>query len=485
MKFKYFVTVLAALFLVGIGNFPVSSAEKKEAKNGTASSTLDDQTGVALTIYNVNLGLVKDQRQIKLSKGISDLRFMDVAAQIMPTSVHIKSLINPEALQVLEQNYEYDLLNPQKLLDKYVGKEVRLYTKNPYTEREELVTATLLSNNGQPIFKIGDEITFGHPGRIIFPGVPEDLNAKPTLVWMLENELPSVQKIEASYLTNGINWRSDYVVTLNDKGDKADLSGWVTIDNHSGATYRNARLKLVAGDVNRVKNEYEYKDKMMRVAEGAAKAAAPQFREDSFFEYHIYTLERAATVKDNQTKQISLVAAGNIPVKKELLYYGANYYYYSRYGESISNQKVGVFVEIQNKKENNLGIPLPKGTVRVYKADREGSLQFVGEDAIDHTPKDEKVRIKLGDAFDVVGNRKQTDWKKIAYDTYEAEFEVSLRNHKKEDVVVKVVEPIPGDWTMLRSSHAHTKSEAFTAEFNIPVPKDGETKLTYRVRMRY
>lgn len=485
MRVKNLVMVLVVLLFAGIGYCSVSSAEKKDVKPGTAASTLDDQTGVALTIYNVNLGLVKDQRQIKLFKGIGDLRFMDVAAQIMPTSVHIKSLLDPNSLQVLEQNYEYDLLNPQKLLDKYVGKEVKLYTKNPYTEREEVVTATLLSNNGQPIFKIGDEITFGHPGRIIFPGVPENLNAKPTLVWMLENTLPSSQKIEASYLTNGINWRSDYVVTLNDKDDKADLSGWVTIDNHSGTTYKNAKLKLVAGDVNRVKDEQEYLDKMKREIVMEAKAAAPQFKEDSFFEYHIYTLERPATVKDNQTKQISLVTADNIPVRKELLYCGANYYYYSRYGEAMSNQKIGVFVEIQNKKENNLGIPLPKGTVRVYKADKEGSLQFVGEDSIDHTPKDEKVRIKLGDAFDVVGSRKQTDWKKIAYDTYEAAFEISLRNHKKEDVVIKVVEPIPGDWTMLSSSHDYKKAEAFTAEFNISVPKDKEVKLTYRVRMRY
>jgi hypothetical protein len=485
VRYKIIITVLAVLFLAGIGYCSVSSTDKAETKSGAATSTLADQTGVALTIYNVNLGLVKDQRRIKLFKGIGDLRFMDVASQIMPTSVHIKSLVKPETLQVLEQNYEYDLLNPQKLLDKYVGKEVKLITRNPYTEREEVVTAMLLSNNGQPIFKIGDEITFGHPGRIVFPGVPEDLNAKPTLVWMIDNDLPSMQKIEATYLTNGINWRSDYVLTLNDKDDKADLTGWVTIDNHSGATYRNAKLKLVAGDVNRAENEFEYKDKMMRVAEGAAKAAAPQFREDSFFEYHIYTLERPATVKDSQTKQISLVTAGDIPLKKELLYHGANYYYYSKYGEAMPNQKIGVFVEIQNRKENNLGIPLPKGTVRVYKADREGSLQFVGEDSIDHTPKDEKIRIKLGDAFDVVGNRKQTDWKKIAYDTYEAAFEVSLRNHKKEDVVVSVVEPIPGDWKMLSSSHEYSKSEAFTAEFTIPVPKDQEVKLTYRVRMRY
>ena len=465
------------------GYCPPVTAESKE-KAGAITTGLEDQTAVAVTIYNVNLGLVKDQRQIRLQKGEGEVRFMDVASQIIPASVHIKSIIDSGSLLVLEQNYEYDLLNPQKLLDKYVGKDVKLYYKNPYTEREEVVTATLLSNNGGPIFKIGNDITFGHPGRIIFPGVPENLISKPTLVWLLDNSLSSAQKIEASYLTNGINWRADYVLTLNDKDDMADLSGWVTIDNKSGTTYQNAKLKLVAGDVNRVRDEYEYRDKMLRVAEAAAKAA-PQFKEEEFFEYHIYTLQRPSTIKDNQTKQISLITAGDIPVKKELVYYGAKYYYYSQYGEAVSNQKIGVFVEIENKKEHNLGIPLPKGIVRVYKHDSEGSLQFVGEDRIDHAPKDEKVRVKLGDAFDVVGSRKQTEWKKIASDTYEAAFELSLRNHKEEDVTVKVIEPIPGDWTMLSSSHEYTKTEAFTAEFAISVPKDKEVKLTYRVRMRF
>ncbi len=476
-------------FIISVLSFVMVLATVVSAKEGnkkaeSLSTGLEDQTGLALTIYNVNLGLVKDQRELRIPKGTGELKFMDVASQIIPTSVHIKSLVNPESLQVLEQNYEYDLLNPQKLMDKYVGKEVRLYQKNPYTEREEIVTATLLSNNGGPIYKIGDDITFGHPGRIIFPGVPENLISKPTLVWLLENSLASLQKVEASYLTNGINWRADYVITLNDKDDRADMSGWVTIDNKSGTTYKDAKIKLVAGDVNRVKDQVMYERVMMKAAAPAGRAE-PQFKEEEFFEYHIYTLQRPATVKENQTKQISLVNADDIKVRKELVFYGAQYYYRSSYGEKISNQKVGVYVEVANKKEDNLGIPLPKGTVRVYKKDSEGSLQFVGEDSIDHTPKDEKIRVKLGDAFDVVGTRKQTDWKKIAYDTYEAAFEVSLRNHKKEDVVVKVIEPIPGEWTMLNSSHDYKKSEAFTAEFNIPVPKDKETKLTYRVRMRF
>jgi hypothetical protein len=485
VKKRGFIRISLIMVVALIIGASAAAADEKKPQQQTASTRVEDQTGIAVTIYNVNLGLVKDKRNIKLSKGRGDLRFMDVASQIIPTSVYIRSLARAEGLRVLEQNYEYDLLSPQKLLDKYVGKEVKLYQKNPYTEREEVLTATLLSNNGGPIFRIGDEITFGHPGRIIFPGVPEDLISKPTLVWLVENDLAETQEVEASYLTNGINWRADYVATLNEKDDRADLAGWVTIDNKSGAAYRDAKIKLVAGDVNRVKEEPQYRNKMIALAESAARPAAPQFREESFFEYHIYTLQRPSTIKNNQTKQISLVTADNIPVKKELLYYGAQYYYYNRYGEAVTNQKVGVYVEIRNRKEDNLGIPLPKGTVRVYKRDSEGSLQFIGEDSIDHTPKDEKVRIKLGDAFDVVGTRKQTDWKKIAYDTYEAAFEISLRNHKKDDVTVRVVEPVPGDWTMLSSSHAYRKTEAHTAEFSIPVAKDEETILRYRVRMRF
>ncbi len=461
-----------------------SAAGGEGGPRGPVTSGIGDQTGVSITIYNVNLGLVKDQRTINLQGGMGELRFMDVASQIIPASVYIKSLADPDSLQVLEQNYEYDLLNPQKLLDKYVGREVKLYQKNFYTEREEEVTATLLSNNNGPIFRIGNEVTFGHPGRIIFPGVPESLISKPTLVWLIENSLPTPQKVEASYLTNGITWKADYVAILSEKDDRSDLSGWVTIDNKSGAAYREARIKLVAGDVNRVREETDYRGRMTQYAPAAA-AKKEQFREESFFEYHIYTLQRQSTIKENQTKQISLITAASVPVQKELLFYGARYYYYSQYGEAMTNQKVGVFVEIRNRKENNLGVPLPKGVVRVYKRDSEGSLQFVGEDSIDHTPKDEKIRVKLGDAFDVVGTRKQTDWKKLASDTYEAAFEISLRNHKKEDVVVRVVEPIPGDWQMISSSHDFRKAEAHTAEFSIPVKKDGETKLTYRVRMRF
>ncbi|HZV81793.1 MAG TPA: DUF4139 domain-containing protein [Geobacteraceae bacterium] len=447
------------------------------------TTTVAEQAGVSVTIYNSNLGLVKDRRELKLPRGRGELRFMDVASQIIPESVHITPLSGPNSLRVLEQNYEYDLLNPQKLMDKYVGKEVKLYEKNPYSEREETISATLVANNGSPIYRIGNDITFNHPGRVTLPGVPESLIPKPTLVWLLDNDLEKPQTVEASYLTGGISWRADYVLTLNKKDERADLGGWVTIDNRSGTAYRNAQLKLVAGEVNRVREEAVFRDKAVRMA--AAAPAAPQFKEQELFEYHLYSLDRQATVKENQTKQISLLSADSFPVKKELVLRGQNFYYYNPQGDLGEKQKVSVFVEFANRKADGLGMPLPKGTVRVYKEDGDGSLQFIGEDSIDHTPKDEKVRIKLGEAFDVVGSRKQTDWKKVASDSYEAAFEITLRNHKQEDVTIRVIEPIPGDWKMLSSSHDYTKGAAFAAEFLVPVKKDGETKLTYRVRMRY
>jgi hypothetical protein len=484
MPWTCFRALVLMACLTAVGGPAVASAAEKGDAPKPLTTGLEDQAGVALTIYNVNLALVKDQRQTNLPTGTFELRFTDVASQIIPSSVQVRSLVNPSSLRVIEQRYEFDLLNPQRLLEKYVGKEVKLFTENQYSEREDTVTATLLSVDGGPVFKIDDEITFGHPGRILFPKVPESLTSKPTLVWLLENTLAKPQRIEACYLTNNINWRADYVLTLNPKDDRADLSGWVTIDNKSGAGYSNAALKLVAGDINRSKDEQESRARIL-AKEGAGSKAAPQFKEEEFFEYQVYTLQRPATIKNNQTKQISLVSADQIAVRKELVYFGARNYFLNRYPEVIANQKINVIAEIQNKKDNNLGIALPKGIVRVYQQDAEGSLQFVGEDSIDHTPKDEKLRIKMGNAFDVVGSRRQTDWKKTAAGAYEASFEISIRNHKKEDVVVRVLEPLPGSWTILSASQEYKKTDAHTAEFTLTIPKDKEVKVTYSAKMRF
>ena len=455
------------------------------------SSTLEDQKGVAITVYNSNIGLVKDTRTLRLPRGTSQLRFMDVAQQINPTTVHIKSLTAPNALDVIEQSYEYDLLNPQKLLDKYVGRELTLVLRKleNNTERLEPTRATLLSNNNGQVWQIGGQIVINptNVAEIRFDTLPQDLIAKPTLVWTLSNTGAEAHTVEASYLTGGIGWRADYVVVVNKDDTKADLNGWVTVNNNSGTTYRNAELKLVAGDVNRVQEVAEMsmrKDRMTMAVPSAAPA--PQFQEQSFFEYHLYSLQRPATLKNNETKQISLLSAANFDVKKELVLNGQSFYYqgYNNPGEAIK-EKVGVFVEFKNAKENQLGQPLPAGVVRVYKADQGGAQQFIGESRIDHTPKDERVRVKLGDAFDVVAERKQVDYKTISRRVFEYAYEIRLRNHKEEAVTVVVNEPIGGDWEIVNSTFPAEKTAAFAARFNVPVAKDGEAVLSYRVRVKY
>jgi hypothetical protein len=440
----------------------------------------DAQRDVMVTIYNGNLGLVKDVRETRLPTGLHETEFTDVAAQIDPTTVHLKSLTDPAGLRILEQNYEYDLLSSQKLMEKYVGRMVRLYnTDGTYLE------AKLLSTAG-PVFEINGQIHLGHNGRLVLPSLPENLVSKPTLVWLLRNALAGTQRVEASYLTGGITWKADYVMVLDPTDIKADLTGWVTIDNRSGATYGNAALKLVAGDVNRAPEGR----RNQRALEVAAKAASMQdatrdFTSEGFFEYHLYTLDGRTTLKDNQTKQLALMSASDVPVLKQLIYYGAQDYYRTSYGMPMSNQKVGVYLDIKNAKANRLGVPLPRGKVRVYKADASGSQQFVGEDWIDHTPTDERVKIKMGDAFDVVGERTQKEFRKIASGLYEVEWEIALRNHKKADQTVTVIEPVPGDWQVLTSTHAWEKPEAHTLKFEVPVAKEGASKLTYRVRLRF
>jgi hypothetical protein len=441
--------------------------------------TRESQRDVMVTIYNGNLGIVKDIREVRLPAGTSAVQFADVAAQIDPTSVHLKSLTDPRGLRILEQNYEYDLLSSQKLLEKYVGRKVRLYQGNGSS-----LEATLLSTDG-PVYDINGQLHVGHRGQIVFPSLPEDLVSKPTLMWLLRNAATAPQRIEASYLTGGITWKADYVAVLDAADDRADLTGWVTIDNRSGSSYAEAALKLVAGDVNRARED---RTRHLMEAAGKSVAAAPASRDfvsEGFFEYHLYTLDGRTTLKDRQTKQLALMAAPGVPVRKELAFFGARDYYRTPHGTPMSNQKVSVFVELTNSKANNLGLPLPKGRVRVYKADQSGSQQLVGEDWIDHTPKDERLRIKMGEAFDVVGERVQRDWKQIGGSVYEVEWEIIVKNHKKENVVVSVIEPIPGDWEVLRESQPHEKLEAHTLRYQLPVPQEGSAKVAYRVRLRF
>ena len=443
-----------------------------------SSTTREDQRDVMVTIYNGDLGLVRDVREVQLPAGVAEAQFMDVAARIDPTSVHLKSLAGGAGLQILEQNYEYDLLSRDKLIEKYVGKKVRLHTGDGAFHE-----ATLLSANG-PVFEINGQIHLGHPGRLVLPSLPENLVARPTLVWLLRNQVAARQRVEASYLTGGITWRSDYVMVINPGDDRADLTGWVTIDNKSGATYENAALKLVAGDLNRAPDPPRDSRALEMAARAAPQTAGRAFASEGFFEYHLYTLDGRTTIKDSQTKQVSLLAASDVPVRKELLFRGAPEYYRSAFAMPMANQKVAVLLEIDNSQANRLGMPLPKGKVRVYKADRSGGQQLIGEDWIDHTPRGERVKIKMGDAFDIVGERTQKDFRALGGKTWEIEWQIDLRNHKNEDQTVTVIEPVPGDWQVLSSTHPHDKVEAHTLRFRVPVPRESAAKLTYRVRVR-
>jgi hypothetical protein len=442
-----------------------------------AESTIADQTDVAVTIYNNNLALVRDRRKTVLLPGEISLRFSDVSQQIRPETVSLRSLTDPDALRIIEQNYEFDLMSPQKMMEKYVGKDVRLVnfsTEIGFNEKD----AKLLSINEGPIYQIDGDIYLGHPGNVALPEIPANLIAKPSLIWLLQNE-GTDHDIEVSYLTAGLGWQADYVLTLNREETLMDVEGWVTLTNASGAQYTNAMLKVVAGEVNVVREE-----ERLGVAAGAVmkRAGVAPMREETFAEYHLYTLPRRTTIKQNESKQVSLLGASGIGVTKIYEVRGNESYYMQRIPPQ-PEQSVAVLLRFANKQENQLGMPLPAGVMRVYQEDQDKMLQFAGEDRIEHTPKDEDVKLKLGNAFDVVGERVQTDWSRVADRVFESEYKITLRNHKQKDIQVDVVEPMTGDWRVLSKSHEFVKRDARTAVFTVPVPKDGETVVTYRVQV--
>ena len=481
--FKHRMIAFAVTSLISFGAIAVENQSEE------IRSTLNDQQSVAVTIYNSDLALVKDTRKVKIKTGLNALALRDVSAQMRPETALLRSLSAPGSLVLLEQNFDFDLLTPQKMLEKYVGKTVGIVKTNPTTGVETTEQATVLSANNGVVLKVGNRIETGLPGRIVYDDVPANSRDRPTLVTQINNKGAAEQTVELSYLSGGLGWKADYVAELNDKEDKLDLSGWVTLTNTSGATYKNAKLQLVAGDVNRVQQQMHPMAKAMRGEVMMADAAAPM-AEESLLEYHLYTLDRPTTIAENQTKQVALLSASGIPARKELVLKGADYYYTGQYGEIGTKMKVGVFIEFENKEASKLGMPLPKGILRVYKKDSAGNAQFVGEDNIDHTPKNETVRLKLGEAFDVTADKKQTDFKTLprpskGNSAFESAFELTLKNAKKEKVTVTVQEPIGGDWKILSESHPHTKANSHLAVWKIDVPAEGKTTLTYRAQVKY
>jgi hypothetical protein len=448
----------------------------------------DARTAANVTIYNNNMALVRETRDAELPRGTSALRWMDVAAQIRTETVLVRLAGGARGVSVLEQNYKYDVLNPTRLMELYVDRQLQLVTVNQATGEERTVEATLLSaQDYQYVYRTPEGITFYHPGRVVLPEVPPNFVSRPTLEWLLESREAGRRTIEAMYLTWGMGWNADYVLLLNEDDSRADITGWVTLRNDSGIGFEGVSLQLVAGQVNVVapvaRNVYPME--MAVTAYAAPMAQQPQFVEQGMFEYHLYTLQRPTDLMDREQKQIELLGADNVPIRKKFKLQGDSYYYVSQYSAPMENLPVSVWLEFTNAEADGMGLPLPAGTVRVYKADASGGQQFLGEDAIRHTPREEDVELRIGEAFDVVAERRQTDYEVLSDTLYETEWEVKIRNRKAEAIVVEVREPMAGDWEVLESSYEWEKESARLVLFRVPVRPDEEAVLTYRIRTRY
>jgi hypothetical protein len=485
-----FASAIAALVLAArvpghaVAPVPVEAAPVSAQEAST--TTIDDQVDLAVTVYNSDLALVRDTRTLRLGQGIANLHFMDIAATVNPASVHFRSLTDPSRVNVLEQNYEYDLLEPVKLLRKYVGRDVTLVRRRSGSgaTTDEEVTAHLLSYNGAPVWKIGNDIVTGlQADHIRFPELPGNLYSRPTLIWTLDNRGGAQHRVEVSYLATKLSWNADYVLTVGRDDKTADLDGWVTVHNESGTAFPKARLQLVAGELNRIRpilaRAAATEDARMEAM------AAPQMSQESFSDYHLYTLERKTSVNDNDTKQVSMLNATAFPVTKRYIVDGQAFYYRGARPGSSTKDAVQVYYDLKNEAKAGLGLPLPAGSVRVYQADSRGGTQFVGEDRIAHTPKDETISLKIGNAFDVTSEHRQIDFERIASNVFEFEYAITLRNHKTLPVTVDLNEPIGGTWRMVRASHEWTKTSAWAAQFTVPVAVDGTVVVKYRVRVTY
>ncbi|MER3413476.1 MAG: hypothetical protein C4341_04420 [Armatimonadota bacterium] len=457
---------------------------------------------VEITIYNANFGLVKEVRSINVQQGRQELRIEDVAAWIDPTSVTIRPLTGGP-IEVLEQNYQYDLLSPESILAKSIGKRIRL---RQLLDSGQMITTegVLLSAPGR-VVNTGDGAMQTYSGLVLHTDdgrfilnptgivevleLPEGLISKPTLMWDILAPTGGARTVELAYLTENITWSADYVLTLNPDDTMADLNGWVTINNQSGATYNNATLKLVAGDVRRIQPSRQF---LGRGGAGMPKTAQADlgFAEETLFEYHLYTLGRPATVRNRETKQISLLSAQGAKVTKRLTVEGQQSVW-AGYGRSYRpaegyatdpNVKVNIVVEVTNSDQNRLGMPLPKGKVRVYKRDSSGQVQMLGEDQIDHTPREEKIRLYIGDAFDIVAERKRTSFRRIASNVVEETFEITVRNRKKVAETVEVIEHGWGDWEVTSESQPSEKMDSNTFRYVLRLQPDEQKVVRYTIR---
>lgn len=459
------------------------------AQQQVETATVASRKKLSLTVYNSGMALVRDTRQVNLPQGQVRLRLEDVPEKAEPDTVQMVSVSAPQELEVLEQSYSYNPVTFPKLLDAYVGKTitvVRSHWRNGAVT-EEPVQAKLLAAT-PPVLEINGQIVTGlETHHYIFPSLPPGFDSQPTFTFLLRNHHSGPQAVEASYLTNGIGWSTDYILSISHASDVANLTGWVTLKNESGASYPNAVLQLIAGQVHRVGISGVIggiaaapSERMM-----AAEAPAPQFVQQAFSAYHLYTLDRPATLPNHESKQIRLLGASGVRISRTYEVNGQSYYYRNPEPGAPRHDPVEMHVKFENSKTNSLGMPLPAGTVRVYQSDSAGLEQLLGEASIQHTPEDETLNLNVGSAFDVVEERKQTDYQRRGPHAAESSYEVTLRNHQSQPIQVEVNEPFQGDWQILNSNFPYEKTSAFSARFKVPVKAGGAAVLKYRVEVRW
>lgn len=451
-----------------------------------------------ITVYNQGLGFVKDIRSVKLRKGLQNIVIEDVAQMIDATSVGFKCLNNPGSISVLEQNYQYDLISPQAILEKSVGKKIR-FTRSMGNTKESVEgilvsspTSIVNTGNGSQfsynglVIKTNDgRIILSPVGEIDVMEIPNGLISKPSLLWELESEKDQTAQMELSYLTGGISWNANYVLTLGAK-DLADIQGWVSINNQAGFSFENASLKLLAGDINVVQPPRGVAYSTM--ARGGAMKSADSFKEEGLFEYHLYTLQRPATVKNKETKQISLLEGMNVPFKKQIIFDSMAQFgnYYPGEGEiGVGELSPMVKVKFVNDEKSHLGMPLPAGKVRLYQRDASGSLQYLGEDQIGHTPREEKVSLNVGRSFDVRADRKRTDFKRLSDRSVRESFSIEVRNRKKEDATIYLYERHWGDWKVTDKSDDFVKEDSNTMVFELKLKANEVKTVKYTVDTKW
>ena len=451
-----------------------------------AAASVSFAADPALTIYNGGYAVVRETLPIDLKSGVNQVSFAGATAQVESDSVILRDVAGKAEFQILEQSYRNDPVSQAMLLSLFEGKSLE-FNRREVNKPDRIIAGKVVrsgfvpgGNFVEPIIEVDGKLQFSVPGEPIFPSLGDDNVLKPTLNWKLNSASSGKIDAEVAYLSNGFSWEASYNLVATDKSDLLDVVGWVTMKNRSGMTFADARVKLLAGDVNRAQPEYS-STRGFGGGSGVGKGAARVVTEKSFDEFHLYALGNPVTLRDKETKQVEFVRAAGVKAERVYVFDGADQY---REGPD-SPGKVQVYREFKNSEVNKLGMALPKGKVRFYTQDGDRQLEFVGENRIDHTPKDELIRVLTGNSFDLVGEyRMKNNTEDGANRVATQSFEIKLRNRKKEPVEIRVVEHATrgGNWTLTAQSQPHEKKDASTFEFRVPLKPDEEKTVTYTIR---